>query len=86
MVRIARNCIDKPLNEPFKSNRKFKKLQVCTKNRSGDIVNVHFGDNRYSDFTIHKDKDRRSNFRKRHGCDLNPSKDSARYWACEELW
>lgn len=82
---IPKNCKDKPLNKPFKSDRKFKKLQVCVKDKEV-IKNIHFGDNRYSDYTRHKDKKRRENFRARHRCDEKPSKTSARYWACEELW
>jgi len=83
---IPKNCIGKELNKPFKSNRKFKKLQVCVKDNSKNIKNIHFGDKRYSDFTIHKDKERRKSFRARHKCDEVKDKLTARYWACEELW
>jgi hypothetical protein len=82
---MNKNCDGKKLNEPFESNRKFKKLQVCVKDKD-KIKNIHFGDKRYSDFTIHKDEKRRENFRARHRCNENPSKLTARYWACEELW
>jgi len=47
---------------------------------------IHFGDNRYSDFTIHKDKDRRTNYRSRHasGKTAKPNTaDSLSYWL---LW
>lgn len=79
------NCKNKPLNKPFKSNRKYKKLQVCVKDGT-TTKNIHFGDNRYKDFTQHKDKNRRKNFRARHNCSKANNKLSARYWACEALW
>ena len=82
-----KNCVGKKLNEPFESDRKFKKLQVCVKDEKGNIKNIHFGDKRYSDFTKHKDEERRKSFRARHRCDTDkPSKLTARYWSCEELW
>lgn len=83
---MSTNCKGKRLNQPFKSNRKYKKLQVCVRDNTGKIVNVHFGDNRYEDFTMHKDKKRRANFRARHNCDEIKDMTSARYWACKELW
>ncbi len=83
---IAKNCIGKPLNKPFSSNRKFKKKQVCVKDKKGNIFNIHFGDKRYEDYTQHKDKKRRTSFRKRHKCDSEKNKLTARYWACEDLW
>lgn len=84
---IPKNCIGKKLNKTFKSERKFKKLQVCVKEgKEGNITNVHFGDSRYEDYTIHKDKIRRKNFRTRHNCNTAKDKTTARYWACKELW
>jgi len=74
------------LNKPYPSNRKFKKFAVDVKTKEGKIVTVHFGDNRYSDYTIHKDKERRNNFRARHNCDTAKDKTTPRYWACEYLW
>jgi len=87
-TRIPKNCIGKGLNEPFKSNRKFKKRQVCVKDNSGKIVNIHYGDNRYDDYLIHADKERRRLFRLRHECDpiSKLNKASAKYWACQDLW
>lgn len=88
MEKISRNCQGKKLNKPFKSDRKFKKKQVCAKDKKGNILNIHYGDNRYEDFTQHKDENRRKNFRKRHGCDpvKKLNKASAKYWACQDLW
>ena len=83
-----KSCENKPLNKPFKSTRKYKKKQVCVKDGSGKVVNIHYGDNRYENFTQHKDKKRRASFRARHGCDKLTKKDkaTARWWACEDLW
>lgn len=85
---IPKNCSGRELNQPFDSNRKFKKKQVCVKDNSGKIVNIHYGDKRYEDFTQHKDKERRKSFRARHGCDKLNKGDmtTPRWWACEDLW
>jgi hypothetical protein len=87
-MRVSKSCVGKPLNKPFKSNRQFKKRQVCVKNEKGNIVSVHYGDNRYEDFTQHKNPERRRNFRKRHRCDpvSKLKKTKPRYWACQDLW
>lgn len=84
---IPKSCEGKKLNKPFKSNRKNKKFQVCVK-KNNNVFNIHFGDTRYSDFTKHKDKKRRKNFRQRHNCDPvdKLDKTTARYWACQKLW
>ncbi len=84
---LPRNCLGKKLNSPFQSQRQFKKLQVCIKDEDNKIKNIHFGDKRYEDYTMHKDKLRRINFRARHKCDLvKPNKSTARYWSCKRLW
>lgn len=73
-------------NSPVKSWRKGKKKAVlaCKKNKKKII---HYGAKGYSDYTIHKDKQRRKSFRLRHRCDLDkPDILTARYWACEDLW
>lgn len=84
---IPRNCIGKELNKPFKSNRGGKKLQVCVKKRD-KIYNPHFGAKGYSDFTKHKDPERRRRFRLRHKCDPASKLDKTTplYWACQYLW
>ncbi|MBW2965489.1 hypothetical protein KY342_00125 [Candidatus Woesearchaeota archaeon] len=76
------------LEKPFKSWRKDKKKVVFVKNKdTKKIETIHYGQKGYSDYTIHKDKKRRKNFRLRHKCDEEkPSKLTARYWACEDLW
>jgi hypothetical protein len=45
-----------------KSTRKNKKLMATF----SDGTITHFGDDRYEDYTIHKDKERRKNYLARH--------------------
>lgn len=48
-----------------KSHRKNKKyMAIFTDN--GTVKVVHFGDNRYEDFTDHKDNNRKMNYLARH--------------------
>lgn len=63
-----------------------KKKTVFVKNDKGNVVAVHFGDVRYSDYTQHGNEKRRSNFRSRHNCATAKDKTTARYWACKNLW
>lgn len=45
-----------------KSSNKNKKWAII----APDGKTIHFGDSRYEDYTIHKDKKRKSNYEKRH--------------------
>ena len=55
-----------------KSTKPEKKLMAVFKNKkTGREKTVHFGDATMSDYTKHKDKDRRENYRSRHEKDLN---------------
>lgn len=76
------------LEKPFKSWRKEKKRVVFVKDdKTGEVKTIHYGAKEYSDFTVHKDELRRKMFRARHRCDTDkPTKLTARYWACEDLW
>jgi hypothetical protein len=76
------------LYKPEKSKRKNKKFMVKTKNGI-----VHFGDERYEDYTQHKDKKRREAYCKRskgikdkNGKLTYKDKDTANYWARKLLW
>jgi hypothetical protein len=75
-------------NKPkrYKGAGKYK-FRVLAKD-DDKIKIVNFGHSDYEDYTQHKDKDRRSSFRKRHKCDpvKNLDKTTARYWACQYLW
>ena len=69
------------LNEPFRTPGESKKFAVYTKNQSGTIVVVRFGD---PNMEIRRDDPKaRANFRSRHSCDDDPGpKWKARYWSC----
>jgi hypothetical protein len=82
----------KPLYKPVKSSRESKKGMVYVM-KNGSKRLIHFGDASMSDFTIHKDKDRRANYLKRSGGirDKNGKltandKNSANYYSRNYLW
>tara|TARA_A100001201_G_scaffold76009_2_gene68673 strand:+ start:1700 stop:4015 length:2316 start_codon:yes stop_codon:yes gene_type:complete len=71
------------LNKPFRTPKESKKFAVYTKNESGKVVIVRFGD---PNMEIKRDDpDRRKNFRSRHNCDNPGPKWKARYWSCK-MW
>jgi hypothetical protein len=71
------------LNKPFRTPKGPKKFAVYTKNESGKVVIVRFGD---PNMEIKKDNPaRRKSFRARHKCDTAPGpKWKARYWSCKK--
>jgi hypothetical protein len=69
------------LNKPFRTPGGPKKFAVYTKNESGNVVIVRFGD---PNMKIKKNiPARRKSFRARHNCDNPGPKWKARYWACK---
>ena len=69
------------LNKPFRTSDGPKKFAVYTKNESGNVVIVRFGD---PNMTIKKNiPERRKSFRARHNCDNPGPKWKSRYWACK---
>jgi hypothetical protein len=69
------------LNKPFRTPSGPKKFAVYTKNESGNIVIVRFGD---PNMKIKKNiPSRRKSFRARHNCDNPGPKWKARYWSCK---
>ena len=72
------------LNKPFRTPDGPKKFAVYTKNGSGKVVIVRFGD---PNMEIKRDNpERRKSFRARHKCDTAPGpKWKARYWSCR-MW
>jgi hypothetical protein len=71
-----------------KSPKKSKKLVAEFKDKSGIVIkNTHFGAKGMSDYTIHKDKERRKRYRARHLKDLD-TKDFKRagYLSRYVLW
>jgi hypothetical protein len=66
------------LNKPVRGGS--KKFYVYTKNESGNVVKVSFGD---PNMEIKKDNPaRRKSFRARHNCADPGPKWKARYWSC----
>jgi hypothetical protein len=69
------------LNKPFRTPSGPKKFAVYTKNESGNVVIVRFGD---PNMKIKKNiPERRKSFRARHNCDSPGPKWKARYWSCK---
>lgn len=69
------------LNKPFRTPGGPKKFAVYTKNQSGNVVIVRFGD---PNMKIKKNiPSRRKSFRARHNCSNPGPKYKARYWACK---
>ena len=69
------------LNKPFRTPGGPKKFAVYTKNQSGNVVIVRFGD---PNMKIKKNiPERRKSFRARHNCSNPGPKWKARYWACK---
>ena len=69
------------LNKPFRTSGGPKKFAVYTKNESGNVVIVRFGD---PNMKIKKNiPERRKSFRARHNCSNPGPKYKARYWACK---
>ena len=70
------------LNKPFRTKGGAKKFAVYTKNGSGNVVIVRFGD---PNMEIKRDDPaRRKAFRSRHNCDSPGPKWKARYWSCRQ--
>lgn len=79
-------------NKVYNSTRKGKKKMVyAMKNGKGKLI--HFGATNYSDFTKHKDKKRRDNFKARfsgiknkEGKKVINDRHSPAFWANKVLW
>ena len=70
------------LNKPFRTPGGPKKFAVYTKNESGNVVIVRFGD---PNMKIKKsDPARRKSFRARHNCSNPGPRHKARYWSCRK--
>lgn len=65
----------------------YKKFIVYVPNyKTGCLKKVAFGDNRYEDYTIHKDKDRRTRYWMRHINDRIDDPYSPGFWSMYALW
>lgn len=75
-------------NQPFKSSSKDKKMSVYAFDGKKTHL-VHFGAKGYSDFTIHKDDDRKKLYLQRHSGNENWNKSglfTAGFWSRWILW
>jgi len=67
-----------------KSNRKNKKYMIKIENKT-----IHFGDNRYDDYTSHKDEDRKNRYINRHNKNENWNISgiyTPGFWSLHLLW
>ena len=78
--------IEKKLYVLYKSESKAKKYDVYIKNKTGRIKKISFGAKGYSDYTIHKDKERRERYRARHINDKLDDPNSSGFWSWYTLW
>lgn len=65
----------------FKSNRKNKKYMVEISNKK-----IHFGDNRYEDYTMHNDTERKKRYIQRHINDNINNYYYPGFWSMHLLW
>jgi hypothetical protein len=63
-----------------------KKWQVKVETPSGGVKTVQFGARGYEDYTQHKDKSRRDNYRSRHRGDKINDPTKAGFWSWHVLW
>lgn len=81
------------LEKVIKSDAKNKKWTAifCMCNGKSNCCDkekkkVHFGDNRYEDYTMHKDTKRRENYRSRHASGKNAKADTPNALSYHILW
>lgn len=71
----------------YKSSNKNKKFDIYIENpKTGRIKKISFGAVGYEDYTIHKDKDRRTRYRTRHKHDKIDDPMSPGFWSYWILW
>ena len=75
-----------PCNKPQKAPPGDKHKKIVKSCHGGEEKIIRYGARGYEDYTQHKDPDRRASFRARHKCDSVTDKNTARYWACQDLW
>ena len=75
------NIVITPSDKTFK---KFKVVIDDTKNNNKKTL--HFGDSRYSDYTLHKDTERKKTYLARHKKDNFNNPNYAGFYATNLLW
>ena len=83
---------ERPLNKPFKSNVKGKKMSVFVM-KDGKRKKINFGDSNMQDYTQHGDKKRRKSYlarsagiRNKEGKLTKDDKTSPNYFSRKYLW
>ena len=70
----------------YKSNTSGKKWDVYLPGKNGRLKKVSYGAAGMSDYTKHKDKERRERYRKRHNKDLIYDPYKPGFWSWWHLW
>jgi hypothetical protein len=88
MEKLKKKAISLGATDLQPSKRKYKKYVVVYNNKK-----IHFGDNRYDDYTLHDDNERRKRYRLRaskikdkDGNYTYKDKTKANYWSYNLLW
>ncbi len=77
----------KQLYKLYKSTNPSKKFDIWIENpKTGNIKKVSFGATGYEDYTIHKDKERRSRYLLRHQKDKVNDPTYSGFWSTRLLW
>ena len=70
----------------LKSDNPNKKFKAIFTKQDGKTKTIHFGASGYDDYTTHHDKDRMTQYRKRHDKDLKSDPMRAGYLSYYILW
>ena len=70
----------------LKSDKELKKYKAIFTKTDGKTKTIHFGAIGYDDYTTHHDKDRRTQYRRRHEKDLKGDSMRAGYLSFYILW
>ena len=70
----------------LKSDKELKKYKAIFTKDDGKTKTIHFGAIGYDDYTTHHDKDRRTQYRRRHEKDLKGDSMRAGYLSYYILW
>ena len=68
------------------SDKTFKKFTALINDTKNNNKKIHFGDNRYQDFTKHKDTERKKAYLARHKKDNATNPNYAGFYSTNLLW
>jgi hypothetical protein len=87
--RILQSKLSQRERKPFtlyKSKTKTKKWDVYVPTKTGRLKKISYGAAGMSDYTKHKDKERRENYRQRHRKDKIYNPYMSGFWSWWHLW